>query len=225
MEGDPLPSYNRSAGALRRLPLLVAGVVMALVAVGCGQSKKETFDIDADPESFPTMKTLNVSTLISDSGYTRYHITTPIWLMFEEAKDPHWDFPEGLFLLQFDNNMSESSSFTADTARYFSARKLWKFDRNVKMRNVQGDRFMTQQLFWDQNSEKLYSDSFIHIERSDRIIEGYGFVSNQELTAYTIHRPSGIFPTSDFRRDESAQAATSTPADTTSADTDKNSPH
>ncbi len=221
MEGDPLSSTPTAAGTLRRLPMLLAGLVLTLVAVGCGQSKKETFSIDADPESFPTMKTLNVSTLISDSGYTRYHITTPLWLMFEEAKDPHWDFPDGLFLLQFDNNMVESSSFTADTARYFSARKLWKFDRNVKMRNVQGDRFMTQQLFWDQTAEKLYSDSFIHIERADRIIEGYGFISNQELTSYTIRQPSGIFPTSDFRRDDPVRPDSPSPADSASATTDK----
>ena len=28
---------------------------------------------------------------------------------------------------------------------------------------------------------KIYSDSFIHIERSDRIIEGLGFDSNEKL--------------------------------------------
>ena len=66
------------------------------------------------------------------------------------------------------------------------------------MRNVDGDRFLTQQLFWDQNARKVYSDSFIHIERSDRIIEGYGFISNEQMTDYTIRRPSGIFPTSAF---------------------------
>ena len=144
------------------------------------------------------MKTLDVSTTISDSGYTRYHITSPLWLMFEEAKEPHWNFPQGLFVIKYDNRMKEDGSFTADTATYWSVKKLWRFDRNVRMKNVNGDRFLTQQLFWDQNLRKLYSDSFIHIERSDRIIEGYGFESNEEMTEYVIRRPSGIFPTSDF---------------------------
>ena len=44
----------------------------------------------------------------------------------------------------------------------------------------------------------MYSDSFIHIERSDRIIEGYGFESNEQMTDYVIRRPSGIFPTTAF---------------------------
>ena len=109
-----------------------------------------------------------------------------------------WNFPQGLFVIKYDNRMKEDGSFTADTATYWSVKKLWRFDRNVRMKNVNGDRFLTQQLFWDQNLRKLYSDSFIHIERSDRIIEGYGFESNEEMTEYVIRRPSGIFPTSDF---------------------------
>lgn len=181
--------------------LTALGLGAGIVTQSCGEEKRETIAISADPETFPTMKTLDVSTTISDSGFTRYHITSLIWLMFEEAQEPHWNFPEGLYVIKYDNNMKEDGTFTADTATYWSVKKLWRFDRNVRMKNVNGDRFLTQQLFWDQNKRKLYSDSFIHIERSDRIIEGYGFESNEEMTEYVIRRPSGIFPTSDFVSD------------------------
>ncbi|MDE7443686.1 MAG: hypothetical protein K2M65_05960, partial [Muribaculaceae bacterium] len=76
----------------------------------------------------------------------------------------------------------------------------------VRMRNTEGDRFLTQQLFWNQNEHKVYSDSFIHIDRADRTIEGYGFVSNEQMTTYSISNPTGIFPVSDFRK-ESADTA------------------
>ena len=95
-------------------------------------------------------------------------------------------------------DMKETGTFTADTATFWSQKKLWRFDRNVRMRNIAGDRFLTEQLFWDQNSRKLYSDSFIHIERSDRVIEGVGFESDENMTDYTIRHPMGIFPASDF---------------------------
>lgn len=191
---------KRRSLTMRMFPfaLTAIGLGAGIVTQSCGDDKRETIAISADPETFPTMKTLDVSTTISDSGYTRYHITSPLWLMFEEAKEPHWNFPQGLFVIKYDNRMKEDGSFTADTATYWSVKKLWRFDRNVRIKNVNGDRFLTQQLFWDQNLRKLYSDSFIHIERSDRIIEGYGFESNEEMTEYVIRRPSGIFPTSDF---------------------------
>lgn len=183
---------------MKALPAVVALAVAAACVCGCSDDNRETIAISADPETFPTMKTINVSTMISDSGYTRYHITTPLWLMFEEAQEPHWNFPDGMFIVKFDDDMKENGTFTADTAIYYSGRRLWRFDRNVRMRNVDGDRFLTQQLFWDQNSRKVYSDSFIHIERADRTIEGYGFVSNEAMTDYTIRRPSGIFPAGAF---------------------------
>lgn len=185
---------------MRIIPFLIATATAAagLVLSSCDEEKHETIAISADPETFPTMKTLNVKTTITDSGYTRYRITAPIWLMFEEARKPRWEFPKGIYLVKFDNKLKEDGYFTADTALYYSGKRIWQFDRNVRMKNTSGDRFVTQQLFWDQSQRKLYSDSFIHIERADRTIEGYGFESDESMNEYTIRKPSGIFPTTDF---------------------------
>jgi hypothetical protein len=60
--------------------------------------------------------------------------------------------------------------------------------------NLEGEQFETPLLFWDQKSESIYSDSSIVITREASIIQGVGFRSNQEMTKYTILRPTGIFP-------------------------------
>lgn len=143
--------------------------------------------------SVPTMATTDVSTFISDSGYTRYHITTPLWQMFEDVDEPYWRFPDGLDMEQYDEAMNPVANVICDSATYLSRRRLWQLDGNVVMVNTLRDSFLTQQLFWDQQKRMVYSDSFIHIVRSDRIIEGYGFESNQNMTAYTVNRPTGIF--------------------------------
>lgn len=192
---------------MRRLPLLVA-FVCALLWSCAGHRAPEREEVDGNVT--PTMITDSVSSFISDSGITRYHLEAPKWLMFDEADEPFWLFPQGLHLQQFDDSMNTTSTLVADTARYFSRIKRWKLDGNVRMRNIDGDKFLTEQLFWDQNSRKVYSDSFVHIERSDRIIEGYGFISNEEITAYTIRRPTGIFPTEGFRRNRSDSTSTQT---------------
>lgn len=101
---------------------MIAATVVAALACACADDKRETIAISADPETFPTMRTINVSTLISDSGYTRYHITTPLWLMFEEAREPHWSFPDGMFIVQFNDSLQETGTFTSDTATYYSAK-------------------------------------------------------------------------------------------------------
>ena len=108
----------------------------------------------------------------------------------------------------------------ADSATYFKNKQLWRLDGNVSLTNVMNEKFQTNQLFWDQRQEKLYSDSFIHIERPDKVLEGYGFDSNQNLTRYTIRRVSGIFPAGAFqpggnnRGSNNSPAAAPVPADT-----------
>lgn len=206
-----MPSSAPSS-RLRLLPLLAAAFVVALPLVSCGEEKHSTI-ADVDPETFPTMLTSDVSTLVSDSGYTRYHITTDLWLMFDEAAEPFWSFPTGLDMEKYDDDMNIDATFVCDSARYLSNRRLWEFIGNVRMINSAGDRFATQHLFWDQNVRKVYSDSFIHIERIDRILEGYGFESNETMTAYTINRPSGIFPVNPEARRQAEPSDSLAPAD------------
>lgn len=200
-------------GGLGILPVVLAVLAAASVIVSCSDDKTETVVGISDASRFPTMTTVDVSTFISDSGYTRYHITAPVWYMYEECDDPFWHFPEGLHLEKYDNDMKVAATFDADTATYFSARKLWQFDGLVNTRNVDGDKFLSTQLLWDQARHKVYTDSFIHVERSDRIIEGYGFESNEDMTRYEVRRPQMILPVSEMRsRRDSVAAVTDTVA-------------
>lgn len=179
------------------LPLVVAATIPCMIACGGEEGPRPQ---EPDGNVTPTMVTDSVNTFVSDSGITRYHIETPLWQMFDNADEPYWFFPEGLDMEKFDDRMTTDATITADTARYFTRQKLWRLDGNVRMRNIEGDKFLTEQMFWDQNSHTVYSDSFIHIERSGSILEGYGFTSNEQVTAYTIRRPTGIIPTSQFKQ-------------------------
>ena len=182
--------------------------IAATLLCGCGQEQKRYVPNVGDGMTTPTMATSDVSTLISDSGYTRYHLTAPAWLMFEDAEEPFWRFPEGLELQQYDLEMQPSANVVCDSAIYCSRKRLWQLDGNVVMVNTEADSFLTQQLFWDQNARKIYSDSFIHIVRTDRIIEGYGFESDQSMLYYTVNRPTAILPVERPEKESSAAADT-----------------
>ncbi|MDE6269665.1 MAG: LPS export ABC transporter periplasmic protein LptC [Muribaculaceae bacterium] len=193
--------------------LLPLALLCGLLAAACGEERKSYVPNVGDGSTTPTMTTADVSTFISDSGYTRYHITTPVWQMFEDAPDPFWRFPQGLHLEQYDLQMKPESNIRSDSAVYFSRRRLWRLDGHVVMVNVDGDSFLTNQLFWDQQQRQVYSDSFIHIVRTDRVIEGYGFTSNENMTAYNVNRPTGIIPVDKRNPDEPAAPADSMAAD------------
>jgi len=76
---------------------------------------------------------------------------------------------------------------------------LWTLTGNVRMTNATGDVVLTDELMWDQHAHRLYSDAFIHIEKQGRIIEGYGYESNERLTTYELRQVEAIFPIDESR--------------------------
>lgn len=186
--------------------IAIAALILLLI-LGKKDKENKIVAADYDPETTPTMYTADATSYVSDSGYTRYYIETTQWYIFDEAKEPNWKFPEGLYGEKFDDNMSVIATFECDSAVYLSSSKLWELIGNVRINNELGDRFLTQHMFWNTGDHKMYSDSFIHIEKSDRIIEGYGFVSDERISDYVVNRPSMIIPASELNRDREKEAA------------------
>lgn len=191
---------KRITNGMNRLTFLMVGASVLVVA--CSEEKTEVVHREVDGNIVPTMLTHDVVTLISDSGITRYRITTPVWYVYDEADVPNWKFPDGMFMEKFAPDFSTDATIVCDSAVYFKNDGLWRLDGNVNILNTAGEKFLTQQVFWNQKEKTVYSDSFIHIEKSDRIIEGYGFESNERMTIYTVNNPSGIFPTSTFKNNK-----------------------
>lgn len=191
------------------LPIWAATLLCVLPALwGCSEHKTETVDITIDPETTPTMRTLNVNTVVSDSGILRYRIITPGWYVYDEAQEPYWRFPDGIHLEKYDDGGKVDATIDADSARYDMRRDIWRLDGYVCIANMDSTLFLTEQLYWDKASRTVYTDSFIHIERPDRIIEGYGFESNDRMTEYRVLRTSGILPADRFKRDSLREEAT-----------------
>lgn len=166
----------------------------------CSSNDKELVDINYDPETTPSMNTDSVITLISDSGITRYKLETENWQVFDKAKDPYWYFPKGIYLERFDSLFQVEATILADSAWNYTDKQLWRLKGNVDIRNMEGEMFLSDELFWDQKNEKVYSDKYIEIKQDETELKGYGFESNQEMTEYRIFRPhDGRIP---FREEE-----------------------
>lgn len=177
-------------------PFRFVGLIMvaAVALCSCKNDNPVSVNRSIDVRKMPTMTTRNVATFISDSGIVQYKIVAPIWYVYDETDTPYWSFPKGLYLEKYDRKFKVTASVACDSAIYLKRQQIWRLDGHVEMRNAPSDIFLTPQLFWNQRDHTLYSDSFIHVENKSRVIEGYGFNSNERLTTYRVLRPSGIFP-------------------------------
>lgn len=188
---------NRLLHKSMSITIVFGTIVMLLLFPSCGGNKKVTGEAITERDSMAMMQTLGVSTLISDSGVTRYRVNTEEWLVFDRKKPSYWAFEKGVYLEQFDSVFHVEASIKADTAYYYDKQRLWKLIGNVDIQNRKGERFNTELLYWDEAKQKVYSDKFIRIQQPDRIISGHGFDSNQQMTVYVIRNIEGIFYVDD----------------------------
>jgi len=171
--------------------------VMFILFPACSGKDKKLAEAISENDTLPSMKSLGVTTLISDSGITRYKVVAEEWLIYDKKNPPYWAFEKGVYLEKFDTLLRVDASIKADTAYYHEKKRLWELKGHVQILSQRGDKFQTDLLFWDEKIGTVYSDQFIQIEQEDKIIKGYGFESNQDLSEYVIKNTTGIFTVED----------------------------
>lgn len=182
-----LKFINKYKRSIRILPLAI--LILSFWA-SCSSDKKEYINAPLDRETMPSMQDDSVTMLISDSGLIKYKLITKDWESFENVKEPHWYFPEGIYVEQFDTTFQKQVSLKADTAWNFTLKKLWRLKGNVFIENINNETFSTDELFWDQKQQRFYSDKYIEINRPEKLmLKGFGFESNMDMTQYRVFKP------------------------------------
>ena len=74
------------------ITVVVWTTVMFVLFPACSGDNKNLAEAITERDSLPTMKTLGVTTLISDSGITRYKIITEEWEIYDKKNPPYWAF-------------------------------------------------------------------------------------------------------------------------------------
>ncbi|MDS1032167.1 LPS export ABC transporter periplasmic protein LptC [Porphyromonadaceae sp. NP-X] len=179
---------------------LFAVITILLLIISCSsQDKPDIVQIDSNRANIPTLHATDITTVISDSGITRYRISAPQWDIYDKVPEPYWEFPYGIHLERFDMNLHVDANIHSKYARFFVNKKLWELKKDVKATNLKGELFETEQLFWDQNSQKIYSDSLIKVTQTTQIINAIGFESDQSMNYYVFRNVTGIFPVDESK--------------------------
>ena len=181
--------------------------------ISCNGGRKEFVDFEYDSETSYNMKTTDVTLLISDSGVTKFRLETKEWYVFDEAVEPYYYFPEKVHGEQLDTLLRVEASFDADTAYYFTNKKLWKLTNNVKAVNLAGQEFETSLLYWDNAEGRIYSDQFIRITKGEFVNSGIGFEANQTLSEYRIFNVTAEIPLEENSQADDTKEIENTPPD------------
>lgn len=177
----------------RSTTIALMAIVVLILHSSCSSDSKSAAPVIESSDSLAVMSTYGVSTLISDSGRISYRIDADEWRIFHKRNPPYWAFEKGVYLEKYDREMNVEATIKCDTAYYFNEQKLWKLIGNVNIKNPKNERFYTNLMYWNQEKELIYSDSYIKIEQADQITEGVGFSANQDLSVWQIKNTKGIY--------------------------------
>ena len=148
-------------------------------------------------DSLPVLKSIGVSTLISDSGIIRYKMIAEEWFIYDKKLPQYWAFEKGLFIERFNESYQVDAFISCDTAYFYNQEELWELHGRVFVKNMKGETFKTSLLFWDQRAHRIYSSAYMEIDGETRKLSGYNFSSNEQMTDYIIHSSKGLFPLED----------------------------
>jgi LPS export ABC transporter protein LptC len=171
-----------------RIAAFLAGA--AILLTGC-ENNIEQIKAFSAPEELPVVEAYHYETMYTDSGEVRFYIKAPKLLQFDNEGRTYVEFPEGIELIKYDENQKIISSITADYAKNFEREEKWEAKNNVIATNAQGDTLKTEHLIWEEKTELIYTEEFVRIIRSDQIITGIGFTSDQAMQNWRIKNPKG----------------------------------
>ena len=178
----------------------VAAVMMTAAMLffpACSHDDKPTGPDIGERDSLPTLRSVGVSTLVSDSGIIRYKLITEVWDIYDKKEPQRRAFEKGLFLERFNESFQVDAFISADTAYFYNRKRLWELRSRVLVKNLKGETFKTSLLYWDMVSHRIYSPAYMEIDGETRQLSGYDFSSNEQMTDYIIHSSKGLFPLED----------------------------
>jgi LPS export ABC transporter protein LptC len=191
-------SIGRSSARNRFIRCPQAGpavfILLLLLLLTACENDIEKINMLNTGGDYPDVKGQDIEVIYSDSAKVKVQMFAKELNQFNRAEKPYSEFPQGMKVYFFDDSMEIESEIHANYAIYYNDEKLWHAKGNVIAENHRtGERLDTEELFWDEEKEEIYSDSYTRIVNENGTFYGQnGFRSNQSLTEYTLIGSKGV---------------------------------
>lgn len=148
-------------------------------------------------DTIPAEIVKDVRIIFSDSAQLQMVLTSPI--MYQIGGDnPYIEFPEGLKVITYKQDKTLASELTAEYGKRFERTKLMEVEKNVIVTNHNsGQKLLTEHLFWDERTKKIYTNVFVTIIEQDKTIHGDSLRANQNLEQVKIFNVRGTINVKD----------------------------
>jgi LPS export ABC transporter protein LptC len=180
----------KTISVIDKICFLFSAILCSAVLLSSCDTKVETIK-KSEILSLPSMTNRDITTVYADSGKVQLIMRAPLIETFSNEESPYSEFREGIHVVFFEGKKDSVGYATAKYAKYLDKKKLWELRDSVVVLNGSNDRLETEQLFWDQDKDLIYTDRFVKIINEDQTLMGTGFESDIKLNKRKIKSPSG----------------------------------
>mgnify|MGYP003301302965 FL=1 len=126
----------------------------------------------------------------TENGMIKMRAESPRMEKYEKDTLQYELFPDGFFVYAFDESGKLETEIVADNARhmkYKDGRETWEAYGNVVVKNIINQEIMeTDTLYWNQETEMIYTHCYVRIISPDGFAQGYGMEADQRARSYTL---------------------------------------
>ncbi len=147
----------------------------------------------ADISNLPQLSVTNYHSYYKISSKLKAEATSPLMEKFKKKKN-EVVFPQGLNIKFYDDVFNITTSLNCKYAVNYPSKMLWKFSDDVVVKNYRGGMLKTQELFFDQKNQKIYSVKFVEVtDPEGTVIRGKGgFEANMDFSVYEFKNVDGM---------------------------------
>jgi LPS export ABC transporter protein LptC len=124
-------------------------------------------------------------------------LTAPYMLSYQRADSPYAEFPRTLHVDFYNDTMRTESQLDAHYGKYLMNQEMVYLRDSVVVKNIlKGDTLRCRELWWNQHTERFFTDLPVRIYEPDKILYGTGMEADQNFRWYTIKKMTGVVLTS-----------------------------
>lgn len=165
--------------------------LFSLFLFSCKNKQSDIQDI-VSKNSLRQDKAEQVTIIYSEAAKVKFRLYADELIRNEIAKPRYTDFKKGIRLEAFNDSLKIESILTAKFARYYEEKQNVLIRDNIVVVNKKGDRLSTEELVWNQQLQKFYTEKPVSIRTATQVIYGDGLEANQDFSWYQITNIKGV---------------------------------
>ena len=150
--------------------------------ITCQDNSNALYEINQDLQE-PLGTAWNIRMIYTDSTKIQAILTAPKHLDYTNLSFRYAEFPDGLKVIFYDD-LERENEVIADYGILYNDTRLIDLKGNVRLKSHDGSVLTTSQLFWDAESEWLFTEKPFSFEDNDYNFDALRLDANKEFTKF-----------------------------------------